>query len=138
MHVDDEATIAYHCMSYALSDPSDSCFQQKCQHTHEDHCFRCEELGTFLDEIQVAVEEASFHTKNDHDEATYLVKHSRDIIHPWKAHQLRTVRQDQSRIKILRELDSGSVFITQDWAMKFLPRKHRESQSDWFGKRSIS
>lgn len=138
VHVDDEATIAYHCMSYALGDPSDSCFQQKCQHTHGDHCFQCEELGTFLDEIQVAVEEASFHTKNDHDEATYLVKHSRDIIHPWKAHQLRTVRQDQSRLKILRELDSGSVFITQDWAMKFLPRKYRESQSDWFGKRSIS
>ena len=130
MHVDDEATIADHCMSFALSDPSDSCFQQKCQHTHGDHCFQCEELGTFLDEIQVAVEEASFHTKNDHDEATYLVKHSRDIIHPWKAHQLRTVRQDQSRLKILRELDSGSVFITQDWAMKFLPRKYRESQSD--------
>ena len=31
--------------------------------------------GTFLDEIQVAVEEASFHTQNDHDEATNLVKH---------------------------------------------------------------
>lgn len=138
MHVDDEATIADHGMSYAMSDPSDSCFQQKCQHTHGAHCFQCEELGTFLDEIQVAVEEASFHTKNDHDEATYLVKHSRDIIHPWKAHQLRTVRQDRSRLKILRELDSGLVFITQDWAMKFLPRKYRESQSDWFGKRSIS
>ncbi|KAM7436343.1 hypothetical protein ABFA07_013842 [Porites harrisoni] len=73
VHVDDEATIADHCMSYALSDPSDSCFQQKCQHTHGDHCFQCEELGTVLDEIQVAVEEASFPTKDDHDEATYLV-----------------------------------------------------------------
>ena len=125
-------------MSYALSDPSDSCFQQKCQHTHGDHCFQCEELGTVLEEIQVAVEEASFHTKDDQDEATYLVKHSRDLIHAWKAHQLRTVRQDQSRLKILRELDSGSVFITQDWAMKFLPRKYRESQSDWSGKRGIS
>ena len=48
----------------------------------------------------MAVEEASFHTKDDHDEATeatYLVKHSRDLIHAWKAHQLRTVKQDQSR-----------------------------------------
>ena len=60
-------------MSYALSDPSDSCFQQKCQHTHGDHCFQCEELGTVLEEIQVAVEEASFHTKDDHDEATYIL-----------------------------------------------------------------
>ncbi|CAH3107846.1 unnamed protein product [Pocillopora meandrina] len=125
-------------MSYALSDPSDSCFQQKCQHTHGDHCFQCEELGTVLDDIEEAVEEASFHMKNDHDKATYLLKHSRDIIHAWKAHQLHTVRQDQSKLKILKELDSGSVFIAQDWAMKFLMRKYRESQSDLLGKCGIS
>ena len=32
----------------------------------------------------------------------------------------------------------GSVLVVLDWAMKFLPRKYRESQSDWFGKRGIS
>ena len=32
----------------------------------------------------------------------------------------------------------ASVHITQDWAMKFLPQKYRETQSDWFGKRGIS
>ena len=138
MHVANESTIADHCMAYALSDPSDSCFQQKCHHTNEEQCSQCKELDTLLDEIQMAVDRASFHTKDDYDEATYVVNHSKDVIHAWKAHQLRTVRQDQSRLKILRELDRNSVFITQDWAMKFLPRKYRESQSDWFGKRGIS
>ena len=28
--------------------------------------------------------------------------------------------------------------MTQDWAMKFLPVKYREAQSDWYGKRGIS
>lgn len=28
--------------------------------------------------------------------------------------------------------------MVQDWAMKFLSRKYRESQSDWFSKRGIS
>ncbi len=28
--------------------------------------------------------------------------------------------------------------VTEDWAMKFLPQKYRESQFDWFGKRGIS
>ena len=28
--------------------------------------------------------------------------------------------------------------IVNDWAMKFLPQKYRESQADWFGKRGIS
>ena len=60
------------------------------------------------------------------------------MIQAWRAQQLRTVRQDQSRLEILQKLNTESVFITQDWAMKFLPRKYRESQSDWFGKRGIS
>ena len=48
------------------------------------------------------------------------------------------MRQDQSRLQILQQLDTSSVFITQDWAMKYLPRKYRESQSDWYGKKGIS
>ena len=28
--------------------------------------------------------------------------------------------------------------MTNDWAMKFLPQRYREAQSDWFGKRGIS
>ncbi|XP_072025035.1 uncharacterized protein [Amphiura filiformis] len=39
---------------------------------------------------------------------------------------------------ILNVLDEKSLLITQDWAMKFFPRKYRESQSDWFGKRGLS
>ena len=35
-------------------------------------------------------------------------------------------------------LDEKSVLITQDWAMKFLPQKYRETQADLFGKRGIS
>ena len=35
-------------------------------------------------------------------------------------------------------LDETAVLITQDWAMKFLPTKYRESQADWFGKQGLS
>ena len=35
-------------------------------------------------------------------------------------------------------LDVSSVMITQDWAMKCLPQKYRETQTDWFAKRGIS
>lgn len=39
---------------------------------------------------------------------------------------------------MLELLDQETVFITQDWAMKLLPQKYRETQADWFGKRGIS
>ncbi|EDO34673.1 predicted protein [Nematostella vectensis] len=34
-------------------------------------------------------------------------------------------------------LDENSILVSPDWAMKYLPRKYRESQTDWFGKRGI-
>ena len=49
----------------------------------------------------------------------------------WKAHLLRSVNQKEAR------LDNTFVLV-QDWAMKFLTRKFRESQTDWFAKRGIS
>ena len=59
-------------------------------------------------------------------------------IHFWKAHQLRSVRQDTTRTVCLRALDETTVLITQGWTMKFLPLKYRETQSDWYAKRGIS
>lgn len=35
-------------------------------------------------------------------------------------------------------LSAPPIFLVLDWVMKYLPRKFRESQSDWFGKRGIS
>ncbi|XP_068742860.1 uncharacterized protein [Montipora capricornis] len=138
VHVSDTSPIGDHCMTYALSDPHDSSFRQKCPHIHHDHCAEGVSLSTLLDQINRFVEQASFQSKDDRDEATYVAKHSKEAIESWKAHHLRSVRQDQSRLQILEKLDSESVYVTQDWAMKFLPRKYRESQSDWFGKRGIS
>ena len=95
-------------------------------------------MNSVLNEICEFVERDSFPSKDDSDEAQYLAQHNRDTILARKAHQLRTVRQDKARLEILENLDYGSVFLTLDWAMKFLPRNYRESQSDWYGKRGIS
>jgi len=77
-------------------------------------------------------------TEDELDDLRYTYHVAAEAIQSWKAHQLRSVRQDTARTDVLDSLDDSSVFITQDWAMKFLPQKYRESQSDWFGKRGIS
>jgi len=64
-------------------------------------------------------------------------KAKQDIV-SWKAHLLRSVNQEEARLDIVNTLDNTSVLLVQDWAMKFLPRKFRESQTDWFAKRGIS
>lgn len=67
----------------------------------------------------------------------YEISQSIQSIEAWKAHLLRAINQDAARHEILENLDEQAVLVVMDWAMKFLPRKFRESQSDWFGKHGI-
>ena len=69
---------------------------------------------------------------------TYAIGQAVTKINAWKAHLLRSINQDQARLDVLKNLTPTSALLILDWAMKFLPRKFRESQRDWFAKRGIS
>ncbi|CAC5394871.1 unnamed protein product [Mytilus coruscus] len=69
----------------------------------------------------------------------YNVEKAVDDIKEWKGHILRSRNQEEARrntLEIIKE--KKDVMITIDWAMKFLPRKFREGQTDWFAKRGIN
>ena len=72
------------------------------------------------------------------DDLCYIGDQAAQNGHSWQAHQLRSKVQDMARIEALDQLDESSVRITQDWVMKFFPKKYRESQTDWLAKRGIS
>ena len=74
---------------------------------------------------------------NVHEELGFRLKQAKTAICAWKSHLLRSVNQDMARMEVLVNLDQSSVLLVQDWAGKYLPRKYRESQADWFGKRGI-
>ena len=73
----------------------------------------------------------------ERDEMEYEISQSIQSIEAWKAHVLRAINQDAARHEILENLDAQAVLVVMDWTMKFLPRKFREGQSDWYGKRGI-
>jgi len=74
----------------------------------------------------------------DRDDFMYTLQQAYQSIESWKAHLLRSIQQDKARTSLLENLQPSSVRITQDWAMKFLPQKYRETQADCFAKRGIS
>ncbi|KAK3722873.1 hypothetical protein QZH41_020449, partial [Actinostola sp. cb2023] len=138
VHVSKRSTVADHCRDYALSDPKEPAFQSSCDHEHTDICDRCEMLSAVIQEI-----EAELASQNDNmssvlrEQLSYRVKQAKNTILAWKSHLLRSVNQDAARVEVLESLDASSVLLVQDWAMKYLPRKFKESQTDWFGKRGI-
>jgi len=125
-------------MVFALSDPTNPDLRQQCDHKHEEVCHQCDNLDSTLSGITDVVAEASFATEDDRDEATYIANSATIAIQSWKCHLLRSARQDQARLDVIDTLDSKTVLIVNDWVMKFLPQRYRESQADWFGKRGIS
>ena len=137
VHVSESSSVADHCSTYSLNDSNDAAYSTPCDHTHDKACSHCEELKDVLLNVEKFLNDVKL-TEEELDDLRYDYHQAVQNIHAWKAHQLRSVRQDMARTDILDTLDESSVLVTQDWAMKFLPQKYRESQSDWFGKRGIS
>lgn len=133
-----EASIPDHCVAFSLSDASDPDYQVQCQHNHEDICEQCEALNETLREIDSRINCCHFSSDDEREEAIYIMQSSKLAIRSWQCHILRSFNQDQARLDFLDLLDNETVLIVNDWAMKFLPQRYRESQSDWFGKRGIS
>ena len=89
-------------------------------------CDRCnlftavfQDIESVLEAIEIPLEER--------EELKYIITQSRRNIEAWKAHLLRSVNQDEARIDVLNALKEQEVLVVLDWAMKFLPRKYRES-----------
>ena len=126
-----------HCRIYALSDPSNAEFQGSCEYLHNESCEQCYELQEVLRTIEDECSSA-LSSAEDQADMQHTIKQARDDIISWNVHQLRSVHQAEAKHSVLAKLDSRSVMLVQDWAMKYMPRKYREAQSDWFAKRGLS
>ena len=100
-------------------------------------CDRCGLFPNVVHEIESVLENVEI-SSAEKEEMKYEVSLAKKRIEAWKAHLLRLINQDRARLDVLENLDACSVLLVLDWAMKYLPRKYRESQTDWFAKRGIS
>ena len=90
-------------------------------HKHNELCDQCQALNGSLREVGEAAQDAEFRNEDERDEILFLYESAKRSIQAWKAHQLRSVQQDKSRMDVLQLLNDNTVLIVNDWAMKFLP-----------------
>ena len=100
-------------------------------------CDRCNLFTAAVSDIQKNLMNANC-TTEQREEMEYIITSCKSNIEAWKAHLLRDANQDLARQEILESLDENSILLVSDWAMKYVPKKFRETQRDWFGKRGIS
>ena len=137
VHISRSSTVADHCCVYALNDSNNNHFTQQCDHEHDESCIECQNIRSTLDRIENIIKES----ENDEKISNRILKRflvHRESIELWNSHLLRSVNQDLCRERMLDNLSDDEVFLNLDWAMKFIPIKSREPQSDFFGKQGIS
>jgi hypothetical protein len=140
-HLSTNSTCIDHCTTYSLSDPNCDAFRMKCDHEHTTGCDDCTLVDRTLFEVTREFEDCF---SNEHfpkdiaEEINFEINQSKMNISAWKSHCVRTVHQDQAKKNVLDKLHPTQALVVMDWAMKFLPIRHRESQSDFFGKKGIS
>ena len=103
-------------------------------------CEQCKQLKATLDEMEESIKKHSSHlySQEQKHDLLYDFERSKNCIFLWKSHALRSVNQESAKQEALQSLDSQSVLVVIDWAMKFLQMKYREKQSEWFAKRGLS
>ena len=126
-----------HCRVYALKDPTDRNYQSQCSHEHrQTHCDKYDNFTKTIDDITAAIEALAADELKE--ELRFVMGRAKQDIVSWIALLLRSVNKKKARLDIVNALNDTSVLLVQDWAMKFLPRKFRESQTDWFARGGIS
>lgn len=133
LHLEKDCLCADHCLQWLLSDPENCHFQSPCEHIHTLVCDRCEMLHGIEHDMFKCIGKMG-----DDDFKEDTTKNFQDAlqkINDWKAHIARNVNQDLFRIQKLENLKRFEGVLVMDWAMKFLPMRYREKQTDWFGQR---
>ncbi|CAH3164060.1 unnamed protein product [Pocillopora meandrina] len=108
VHVTSPSNVADHCVLFALSDCSDSDYQQQCSHQHTNLCDRCQSLQETLAKIERVLGETTFPTQDAKDEALFIFQTAQLAIMSWKCHILRSANQYQARIDALEKLDDNT------------------------------
>lgn len=133
LHIQQSDKCADHCLNWSLSDPKDVNFQNTCDQIHCLQCDRCQLLKDVHLKLCNIVD--IMNDGDDKQEFLKLIEDAMMVIFDWKSHMVRTVNQDQFRLNTIEHLETDKALLVMDWAMKFLPLKYREKQTDWFGQR---
>uniref|UniRef100_A0A914Q152 C2H2-type domain-containing protein n=1 Tax=Panagrolaimus davidi TaxID=227884 RepID=A0A914Q152_9BILA len=138
------------CMRYALSDPNHKEFQDlECSklvhdaHTHDLYTDRIRLFDRTIIDLRTTVshlidEAVVSEEKEDLAEMRDDLFRAENDINEWEKHILRAKYSNHVRQEFIASLKPGEAFVTIDYATRYLPKNHKETQSDFFGKKGMS
>ena len=127
---DQSSSCGFHCEEFALSQAKKSEYSEDCScPDHTNICSGC------TNQVQ------AFTSIRDNlvNMGDRWLLHKFEIaakdVNEYKKHIVRAIHQDRAKADTMRKLSPHVALILFDYAMKFLPQKYREAQSDLFAKK---
>lgn len=138
VHISPDSKVADHCQTFALSDPLHPEFAVTCQHHHDLVCVTCEQMKDAISSLMKTIQCSCNHGLTDSlRDLQFKLQNATQSITNLKRHLIRCRNQDAAKSDLFDTMQHNEVLLICDWSMKYLPRKYREDQSDWFGKRGL-
>lgn len=138
VHISPDSKVADHCQTFALSDPLHPEFAVTCQHHHDLVCVTCEQMKDAISSLMKTIQCSCNHGLTDSlRDLQFKLQNATQSITNLKRHLIRCRNQDSAKSDLFDTMQHNEVLLICDWSMKYLPRKYREDQSDWFGKRGL-
>jgi hypothetical protein len=139
---------ACHCHYYAFGkiDPaefipdSSEAVKYPCGHYHRGACQTCGSVERFDIQLHGLIDQIRTLPGEEVEKAKQLdFQYHLDRFRHYAGHQARLAHESEtSRHLNFRMMeDTSLISVTADFAMKYLPRKDSEAQTDFFGKRGI-
>ena len=123
---------SHHCLNCGLSDPDDEAFASECIYGHQEECFHCESAETLVNGMAAVID--ALKDKADQErlqEMNHDLKEAFHSIIAFKHHHLRNMAQSSHWENLQVGATGDTVFVTCDFAMKYVPQKNRESTKNW-------
>ena len=105
-------------------------FSEKCQKCpdHNSVCYGC------LNQVNTFATIRDFLMKMEDQWLQHKFELAVKDVLEYKKHIVRAIHQDRAKADLMERLSTEEVLLIFDYAMKFLPQKFREAQTDFFAK----
>ena len=101
-------------------------------------CSNCEQIHELLSSLSNLIADSDLMEKECiRDDYQYKLSQAQLNISNWKTHTMRTCHQEKAKSDTTSNMGPNEVLVVLDRAMKYLPRRYRKDQSNWFAKRGI-
>uniref|UniRef100_A0AC34FR63 C2H2-type domain-containing protein n=1 Tax=Panagrolaimus sp. ES5 TaxID=591445 RepID=A0AC34FR63_9BILA len=140
-----------HCITYALSDPTNANFcgvpcdeLEENSHQHQVKCDRCLMFPKAIAILTEKIDSILLQKEDDHilqeklTDFKEMIVMNEKAVYEQKMHYLRSVNSDTLRSDIIEDLKEGESFITMDYIMKHIPAKNLQTQKDWYAQKGNS